>query len=122
MAATIDRLGSVFIHVKDLKKSTEWYSKILEQPAPDEDPQGPCHWFDMGEGRGVLLDDNRNNRDDVRPSFMLHTEDVHKAYKLVIDNGGEIIREIERDEMVAFFNFKDPDGNVVMVCEEHFKK
>jgi uncharacterized protein len=120
--AVINRLGSVFIHVNDLKKSTEWYSKILEKPQPEQEPQGPVHWFEMGEGRGVLLDDNRNNRDHVRPAFMLHTEDVDKAYQLVTQNGGEIIREIERDEMVSFFNFKDPDGNMVMVCQEHFNK
>ena len=119
---TINRLGDVLIHVKDLNKSAKWYAKILELPLAEEDIQGPVHWFNIDGGRGVLLDDNRNNSSHVRPSFMLHTDDIDKAYQLVVKNGGEIIREIERDEMVSFFNFKDMDENMVMICQHHYKQ
>ncbi|BAC13668.1 hypothetical protein [Oceanobacillus iheyensis HTE831] len=111
-------IGDVVLHVNDLQQSAEWYAKILGKPKPKVNTSHPVHWFESG-GRGMLLDDNRNNPDYVRPSFMLLTEDIDKAYGWIKENDGIIEREIARDDMVSFFVFSDMDKNMVMVCEQH---
>jgi uncharacterized protein len=114
------KMGAVFIHVEDLQASINWYSKLLNQPVRPGEHEGPVYWFEMADGVMLLLDDNRNNpKGMVRPGFMYATHDIDAAYAFIKEIGGEIVREIERDPMVSFFNFKDPDGNVNMVCQSH---
>ncbi|WLD94250.1 VOC family protein [Alkalihalobacillus sp. AL-G] len=114
----INRMGAVFLHVEDLKESAAWYAKLLGKETPEIPEHSPVHYFDLGNG-GFLMDDNRNNDPGIRPVFMLHTDDIDEAYAYVKENGGKIVREIERDDMVSFFNFQDPFGTIMMVCEQH---
>lgn len=47
------------------------------------------------------------------PSFHLLTDDIDAAYDYVKASEFEILTDIENDH---WFNFKDPDGNVLMIC------
>ncbi|PAD20052.1 hypothetical protein CHH58_17045 [Terribacillus saccharophilus] len=111
------QLGSVFVHVKDANKAANWYANLLGQPDP-EPTEGPVQFMETVDGRGLVIDDNRNNAPDIRPAFMLETKDIRIAYECVSKQGGKIVRDLQEDESVAFFNFQDPDGNIVMVCEQ----
>jgi predicted enzyme related to lactoylglutathione lyase len=111
------QLGSVFIHVKDVNEAANWYAKLLRKPE-SYPTTGPVQFMEMGDRRGLVIDDNRNNAAGIRPAFMLETEAIQLAYKKVTAQGGKIVRELEEDEAVAFFNFHDPDGNIVMVCQQ----
>lgn len=110
------QLGSVFVHVKDVNKAANWYANLLGKPQP-QPTSGPVQFMETADGRGLVIDDNRNNASGIRPAFMLETTDVGLAYEKVREQGGKIVRELEKDVAVAFFNFEDPDGNIVMVCE-----
>ncbi|WP_261129965.1 VOC family protein [Bacillus sp. Marseille-Q3570] len=114
----INRVGTTFVHVQDLKKTARWYAELLGKETPQVDPDSPVHYVDLGNG-GFLLDDDRNNEPGTEANLMLHTDDIDEAYAFVKEKGGIIVREIERFPDVSFFNFKDPDGNVLMICEEH---
>ncbi|SDC42303.1 hypothetical protein SAMN05421663_102377 [Terribacillus halophilus] len=111
------RIGSVFVHVKDANKAANWYANLLGKPEP-EPAAGPVQFMETADGRGLVIDDNRNNAPGIRPAFMLETTDIRSAYERVTSQGGRIVRDLEEDEVVAFFNFQDPDGNIVMVCEQ----
>ena len=111
------QLGSVFVHVKDTNKAANWYANLLGKPDP-QPTEGPVQFMETADGRGLVIDDNRNNARSIRPAFMLETTDIQLAYERVSEQGGKIVRELEEDEAVAFFNFEDPDGNIVMVCEQ----
>ncbi|WP_349409767.1 VOC family protein [Pseudalkalibacillus sp. SCS-8] len=115
----INRVGTPFVHVKDLQKSAAWYAELLGKESPKVDPDHPVHYYELEGGGGFLLDDDRNNAPGTEASIMLHTEDIDAAYSFVKEKGGIIVREIERHPDVSFFNFKDPDGNVLMICEQH---
>jgi predicted enzyme related to lactoylglutathione lyase len=111
------QIGSVFIHVKDSNEAAVWYAKLLGKPDPHP-TKGPVQFMEIGDGRGLIMDDNRNNAAGIRPAFMLETEDIQLAYEKVAAQGGKIVRVLEEDEAVAFFNFQDSDGNIVMVCQQ----
>jgi predicted enzyme related to lactoylglutathione lyase len=111
-----NHLNTCIIPVIDLKRATEWYSKLLGYPIkPERQDGGPIYWFEMDHGTGILLDDNRNNQGLKKfPTFMLKASNIHEAYEFVIQNNIEITQEIQFDH---FFMIKDLEGNSVMVCQ-----
>lgn len=115
-----NQIKAVFVHVQDLTQSVQWYSKLLGVPAPFGEVEGPIYMFNTVNGIALLLDDNRDNPQGVaRPSYMLDTGDIDAAYLFLKNQGAQITREIERYPDISFFNFIDPDGNVVMVSQDH---
>jgi hypothetical protein len=50
------------------------------------------------------------------PLFNFYTPDIDQAYEYVKAQEIEVVREIEWAGDTAWFNIKDPDGNVVMIC------
>ena len=113
-------ISSVFVHVTYLKRSTEWYSRLLGLPIkPERVNGGPITGLILTSKQVLyaLLDDNRNNpKDETHPLFMLKTRNTLKAYEYVQQQGIRIVKEYYEDEAVSFFNFADFDGNVLMVC------
>ncbi|QXE01594.1 VOC family protein [Terribacillus sp. DMT04] len=109
-------ISSVFDHVKDANEVANWYAKLLGKSEPHP-TTGPVQFMELGDERGLIIDDNRNNVAGIRPAVMLETEETQLAYKKTAQ-AGKIVRELEEDEAVGFFNFQDPDGNIVMVCQQ----
>ncbi|PTX55312.1 putative enzyme related to lactoylglutathione lyase [Melghirimyces profundicolus] len=116
----LKQVQAVFIHVKDLPRAVEWYHQLFRLPRPESSVEGPVHVIEMENGVHFLLDDNRNTPTDTPlPSAMLSTPDIDEAHRFLREQGAEIVREIERYSDVSFFNFRDPDGNILMVCQQH---
>jgi predicted enzyme related to lactoylglutathione lyase len=111
----MNRINTIIISVKDLKRATEWYSKLLGYPIkPDRQDGGPIYWFEMDTGTGILLDDNRNNQDlPAFPTIMLKATNIHDAYAFVKEKNIEVVREIQYDH---YFIIKDIEGNTIMIC------
>lgn len=117
----MNKIGAVFVHVKDLKRSSKFYAEILGLPYEEPDPNSPIYCPQM-EGTGLILDDNRNNAGterDVRPLCILKTQDAEGALASMQAKGIEICFVERHEEKVFLFTFKDPDGNVLMVMQEH---
>ncbi len=117
-----NRIDTVFIHVTDLTKSVHWYSKLLGIEVKEE-IQGPIYTYNMGVGRPGLTLDNHcfdeiyELRPLNQPLFNLSTEDIDKAYQFVKEQlGAEIVTEIQTYPDLSDFSFKDPDGNILMIC------
>jgi predicted enzyme related to lactoylglutathione lyase len=110
-----NHISSIVIPVIDWKRATEWYSKLLGHPIkPDRQDGGPIYWFEMSNGTGILLDDNRNNQDFGNfPTFMLKSSNIHEAYASSQESGVKIVRDVQFDH---YFLIEDPEGNVVMIC------
>ena len=117
-----NRIDTIFIHVRDLKKSVHWYSKLLGIEADENDIRSPIYTFDMGAGRpGLTLDDHSLDSDyDFEPSnqplFIFSAEDISLAHKHVKEIGAEGISEIITFPDLSEFTFRDMDGNILMVC------
>jgi len=116
-----NRVASLFIHVTDVRRSAEWYSKLLGLPVLEERLNGgPVYWFDLPD-TGLVLDSDANNRRDpawresMMPRVMFAARDIDKAYGYLKERGTPFF-EPERHGTMAYFNFADPEGNSQMAC------
>jgi hypothetical protein len=48
------------------------------------------------------------------PAFMLATDNIKDTYRFMKQQGAELVTGIEDDR---WFVFRDPDGNLLMICE-----
>lgn len=117
-----NRVDTIFIHVTDLEKSVQWYSKLLGVDIHDGEIHGPIYTFNMGEGRPGLTLDNHCFDDQYelitlnQPLFNLSAADIHAAYQHVTELGAEMVSEIQVYPDLSEFSFRDPDGHIIMIC------
>ncbi|WP_249871128.1 VOC family protein [Oceanobacillus saliphilus] len=117
-----NKIGTVFIHVKNLKKSVEWYGRVLGVDVDLEQVESPVFNIPINGTTGLTLDDHTFDKSfkhapSPNPIANFLVDDIDVAYEFIKENGVEVVREIERvGENFAWFNFSDPDGNVIMAC------
>ncbi|HEO8418886.1 VOC family protein [Niallia sp. FSL W8-0635] len=115
------KVNNVFIHVSNLKKAAAWYSELLGLPFNKDKVESPVYNIPVPSETGITLDDHTFDPDfQLKPSdhvlFNFSVQDIDEAYEFVQSKGITIVREIERISDFAYFNFKDLDGNVLMIC------
>ncbi|MNR49457.1 hypothetical protein D3C85_1688310 [compost metagenome] len=68
------------------------------------------------EGTSIVLDSKIYAEDHVfrAPAFHFNTEDIEKAFNYMRSKNVNLTTPIEHNH---WFNFKDPDGNQLMVCK-----
>lgn len=115
-----NQIGGVFIPVRNLEKAKEWYGKILGLERGED-------YFDhifvapMEGTAGLILDAMpkwRKEDGDIStyqvPSIQFLTDDIQAAYQFMKENNVELVTEIQDN---FYFVFKDPDGNLLMICK-----
>jgi len=109
-----NEIGTVFIPVSDLEKARDWYCDILGHKIDREISHG-LYVLPM-VGSGIVLDSNIFSKENLFkvPTIHLNTDNIYEAYEFMKSKGVDVITEIEQNRL---FNFKDPDGNVLMVCQ-----
>ena len=92
----------------------------LDRPVTDAYDEGSIYVVPTDGGSELILDANHPDlfRPHGKPVFMFVTDEVEAAYRDVKGKGIGIAWEIERAGGVAFFTFLDPDGNMLMACQE----
>lgn len=115
------KVNNVFIHVKDLKKSAGWYCNLLGIPHNSDSVESPVYNIPITYETGLTLDDHTFDPDfRFEPSshvlFNFYVNDIDEAYTFIKSNNISIVKEIKRIGDFAYFNFQDPDGNVLMIC------
>ncbi|MDY0396935.1 VOC family protein [Virgibacillus halophilus] len=122
MRPVSNQIPAVFIHVRDLKKSVKWYSEIFGLHVDLDTVVSPVHNVPMKGGTGLTLDDHTfddqfTHQPSPNPIANFLAADIDEAYEFLQQKNVKIVREIERiGKKFAWFNFSDPDGNVLMVC------
>jgi predicted enzyme related to lactoylglutathione lyase len=118
-----NRIGAVFIHVSDMPKAIQWYSELFGLPAHSASHNGTIYSLQMDGGSPLLLDSNQ--KDDKshfsKTQLFFETKNLTESYVFAKEKGIEIITEIEVHDNISFFTFKDPDGNILMICEDKRK-
>ncbi|CAM3036977.1 VOC family protein [Paenibacillus sediminis] len=114
MNPILNQIGTVFIPVSNIEKARDWYCDILGIPADGEILFGHLYVLPMN-GTGIVLDSKIFSENHIfrTPAFHLNTNNIQEAYEYMKAKNVELITEIEHNH---WFNFKDPDGNHVMVC------
>ena len=115
MNPILNHIGTVFIPVSNIEEARNWYCDILGLPADREILYGHLYVFPM-VGTGIVLDSKIYSEDTIfkNPPFHFNTSDIEQAYEYMKKKKVELTTEIEHNH---WFNFKDPDGNHLMVCK-----
>lgn len=116
-----NQMNGVFVHVSNLKVSAKWYSDLVGIEWNEEDISSPVFNLPITGTTSLTLDDHSFDPHfqpaiSPNPLFNLYAPNIDEAYEYVVSKGIEVVREIEWVGETAWFNIKDPDGNVVMIC------
>ncbi|WP_186577844.1 VOC family protein [Aquibacillus kalidii] len=109
------KINGVFVPVSNIESARDWYCDLLGLPADGEIFFGHIYVLPL-TGTNIILDSKIYSPDNVYniPALQLHTESIKQAYEFMRKKKVELVTEIENGH---WFNFKDPDGNLIMVCE-----
>ncbi|TKH41392.1 glyoxalase [Paenibacillus terrae] len=115
MNPILNQIGTVFIPVNDIEKARDWYCEILGLPADGEILFGHLYIVPMN-GTRIVLDSKiyAKNHTFKTPAFHFDTHNIEEAYAFMQSKHVNITTTIEHDQ---WFNFQDPDGNLLMVCK-----
>lgn len=110
-----NNIGGAFIPVSNIENARDWYCDILGLPADAEIFFGHIYVIPM-DGPNIILDSKIYTTDNVYkvPAFQIRTDDIKQAYEFMRDKNVHLTTGIENGH---WFNFKDPDGNLLMVCQ-----
>ncbi|MFS0880139.1 VOC family protein [Metabacillus niabensis] len=117
MSTILSKVGAIFIPVSDIEKAREWYCSILGlEPSFDIIVGHLCCIPMDNNGLNIVLDSKIYTEDSYArtPMFHFNTDDIVGAYQFMKEKGVEIVTEIEHGHS---FHFKDPDGNMLMICQ-----
>ena len=122
---TTHSVVNVVVPVTDVERGRRWYREILELPAGDVQFGHLCH-IPLSGGTGILLDQKllpggkhvgRSLRKGAYPLFMLSTDDIDASLALLRGRGVEIMEyDGQAVQNGHWFNFRDCEGNLLMMC------
>lgn len=109
-------IGTIFIPVSNIEKARDWYCRVFNFPKDHEILFEHLYILPMNNGTNIVLDCKIFSEDAVykHPVCHFNTQDIKEAYNYLKNKEVTIITEIEHNH---WFNFKDPDGNVLMICQ-----
>lgn len=112
----LNQVGTVFIPVGDIEEARAWYCDILGLHADGEILFGHLFVLPTINGTGIVLDSKIYSEGTIfkTPAFHFNTNNIEEAYEFMKGKNVELVTEIEHDH---WFNFKDPYGNLLMVCK-----
>lgn len=112
----LSQIGGIFIPVSSIEQARDWYCDILGVPADGDILFGHLYILSVNEGIDLILDSKIFTGDNVfqAPAFQFKTHDIKEAYDYMKSKQVELTTEIMYDQ---WFNFKDPDGNQLMICK-----
>jgi catechol 2,3-dioxygenase-like lactoylglutathione lyase family enzyme len=111
----INQIGSVFIPVSDIEKARDWYCDLLGLNTDREIQFGHLYVIPM-EGTGIVLDSKIYSEAAIfkTPMFHFNTLNIEEAFSFMKNKGVNVVSDIQHHH---YFNFKDPDGNMLMICK-----
>ncbi|TDF91354.1 VOC family protein [Paenibacillus piri] len=120
------KITTVILWSRNLDRTAEMYSKLF-QLSPDKQRRsgtGHLHFLQLQNGIDIMIDSNGMDKvplpDKAPPLFFIPATDIDKAAEFIQELGFEIIYGgIHRNNSVSFFNMRDPDFNVITVCQNH---
>ena len=120
----VPKLPAVFVHVRDLRRAADFYTQLLGLAYdPKADFGNGIYVIQLPNDVDLILDSSHshhvqeNNGFEMHATCMFATQDIDAAHGWLEAQGVEIVTDLYHDPNVAFFNFKDPDGNIQMICQ-----
>ncbi|WGU96444.1 VOC family protein [Paenibacillus dendritiformis] len=101
--------------VCSIEAARDWYCDILGLPVDGEILFGHLYVVPM-KGTSIVLDSKIYSEENIfrAPAFHFNTENIEEAFKYMKEKNVNLVTGIEHNQ---WFNFKDPDGNLLMICK-----
>lgn len=100
----------IFIHVKDLAASKKWYKDNLGIDFDQDLGKPNCGKINLG------LWPYPDPKPSSHPLFVLETPDLAGSYRIMKENGVNVLGEINWS--CRCYDFTDPDGNVITMWQQ----
>jgi predicted enzyme related to lactoylglutathione lyase len=113
------RVGMLFIPVSDMQRAIRWYSALFGLPLAETSHEGKIYDVPMEGETGVILDAHRPVQNSSQPLCFFWTSDIVATYEHLNALGVEIVGTVEDIGSVQTLTFRDPDGNLLMVCQRN---
>lgn len=111
------RIGQVFIPVRDVAIAAPWYAALLGIEPGEITHHGTICDLPVDGDVRLALDGNRPDfSTQGPPRFFWWADDLDAVHRHLTAVGAGEIGEITDIGSVAFIQFRDPDGNPLMVC------
>ena len=114
-----NKIGCVFIPVSDMERAIEWYSRILGTPARTTSHEGRIYDVPMTGDTGLILDGHKAVTNSSQPICFFWTGDIRRARDFLRNEGVSFEHDVEDIGSVSTLSFRDPDGNLLMVCQRN---
>lgn len=116
-----NQMNGVFIHVSNLAASAKWYCDLIGADFDKSNAVSPVFNIPVNGTTSLTLDDHSFDpgfafQPSKGPVFNFYAPEIDAAYEYAKEKGIEIAREIEWAGDTAWFNIKDPDGNIIMIA------
>lgn len=119
--APLGEIGQVFIPVRNIAASSHWYARLLDIDVPPTSHDDTIVDLPVKSGPRLCLDANAPFTADGPPRFFWWTHDLTALAKHLNTLGIPLTSEITDIGSVAFLQFRDPDGTLLMACESREK-
>lgn len=113
------QIGAVFIPVSDMPRAIEWYSRLLGLPPRETSHEGKIYDLPVSGDTAIILDAHKPVTNSSQPLFFFWTDDIRAAYAFLKASDIELLTEPEDIGSVTTLAFKDPDNNLLMVCQHN---
>jgi predicted enzyme related to lactoylglutathione lyase len=114
-----NRIGAVFIPVSDMDRAIRWYSHLLGLPLSESSHEGRIYDLPMDGETLLILDGHMPVTNSSQPLCFFWTDDVRAAYVFLLGSGVEVLDAPEDIGSVTTLTFRDPDRNLLMVCQRN---
>jgi predicted enzyme related to lactoylglutathione lyase len=112
-------IGAVFIPVSDMQRAIQWYSWLFGLPVGDTSHEGKIYDVPMTGGVGLILDGNKPVVNSSQPLCYFWTTNIHAAHDFLREGGVQLVGDILDIGSVSFLTFRDPDSNLLMICQRN---
>jgi predicted enzyme related to lactoylglutathione lyase len=114
-----NRVGMVFIPVSDMRHAILWYSRLLGLPVGDTSHNGNIYNLPMQGDMGVILDSHKAVHNSSQPLLFFWTDDITASWRFLQELDVDIVTAVEDIGGVSTLIFRDPDQNLLMVCQSN---
>lgn len=115
-----NRIGQVFVPVSNMERAVAWYCHLFGLDADATSHEGTIYDVPMQGETRLTLDSNKQPvTNSSQPLCFFWTANIHGARDFLLAHDVELIGEIQDVGSVSFLAFKDPDQNLLMVCQRN---
>src|SRR5262245_40587025 len=115
-----NRIGQVFVPVTDMDRAIAWYSRLLGLPIAAASHEGKIYDVPVSGETRLALDGHRATiTNSSQPLFFFWTRDIRAAADFLRANDIAVAGEIADIGSVSMLSFRDPDNNLLMVCQRN---